>query len=258
MLVNCVAWHNRHFGKLLRYMVKQSRRPSEEFDFILTHNIKSKNNTVKEWVSELRSNENLRTRRRKDNVIFNHFIISYSPEDTKRLTPEAMKDMTQSLIREYGIEGMYVAVPHVDKDHLHVHVLATTIGYRTAKSLHKSWNEFEQMKVNVQNYQREHYPDLVSIVDHGKKRRERIQKREDIIKLLRNHLTDEGEPKDNITFALLGAEIYERNGKPYGVMYSGRRYRFKVLGIERKKTKEQSRLDKLKQIRDREGKDLER
>ncbi len=258
MIVKCISWKGRCYGQLLRYMVTEEHR-DREFDFIITHNVKSKNNTIEEWESAFQQNEQLRKHRRKDNAYFYHFILSYAPEDTKHLTSEKLKDLTHAFISEHGIEGMYIAVPHMEKDHLHVHILDSSIAYKSGTSLRKSHAQFHALKENLQEYQKEKYPELShSLVEHGKAKNERVMKREEILKLLRSYLSDTGGVKDEESFEALGAKIYERNGKPYGVMYKGQPYRFKALGIERKKTKEQSRLEKLKQIRNGEGKNLER
>ena len=53
---------------------------------------------------------------------------------------------------------MYVAVPHFDKDHYHVHICASGVEYRTGKTMRLSKAEMQKMKKNIQKYQQQaHY-----------------------------------------------------------------------------------------------------
>ena len=104
-----------------------------------------------------------------------HEFLSFSPEDTPQLTVEKLYDLTRAYIYFRNPNGMYVAVPHFDKDHIHIHLCVASIEYRSGSSMRMTKTQFRQFKHKVQEYQVEHYPELThSLVDHGKQGRSKL------------------------------------------------------------------------------------
>ena len=56
-----------------------------------------------------------------------HIALSFSPED-RRLSPFELDEIARRFMKEIGYEGaQYVAVEHKDRDHQHLHIVASRI-----------------------------------------------------------------------------------------------------------------------------------
>ena len=223
--------------------------------FIVTYNLKG--NNIKEWGQQFKENETYRTQRRKDSVLLTHEILSWHRDDAKNITLKKLEEMTREYIRLRNPNGLYIAVPHFDKGHYHVHVCASGIEYHNGKSLRLSKAELQKLKKGIQNYQVEKFPELShSIVNHGgkskslvtekeyqhKHRMGRESEKEKIIETLQTCYKKAFSKED--FFELLKESklsSYSRGGKVTGIVYQGRKFRFSTLGFTDEKLKE---LDK--------------
>ncbi len=249
--------HKKSFHDLLEYMLHDKDRlfDREGKSFIVTYNLKG--NNINEWEMQFKENETYRTQRRKDNVLLTHEILSWHRDDAKDITLKKLEEMTREYIKLRNPNGLYIAVPHFDKGHYHVHVCASGIEYHNGKSLRLSKAELQKLKKNIQNYQVEKYPELShSIVEHGGKNKSLVTEKE----YQHKHRTGRESEKEKIIetlqtcykkvfskesfFELLnesGLSSYSRGGKVTGILYQGRKFRFSTLGFTDEKLKE---LDK--------------
>ena len=213
--------------------------------FIITHNLKGKK--IEKWIEQYNKNETFRKRKRKDSVILTHEIISFHKEDSENITIEKLEEITREYINKRNIKGMYVAVPHFDKEHYHIHICASGVEYRVGKSLRMSKAGFQKLKKDIQNYQIEHFPELSkSLVIHDKKsktkltekeyqqklRTGRASKKEQIIKTLESCF--KLSSSKNEFYKRLkesGLTMYERSGKTTGVILDNIKFRFSRLGF---------------------------
>lgn len=63
-----------------------------------------------------------------------HFVISFSPKDTDKLTPELYEAAVDGLLKCYGLEGnQAVWAEHTDKEHRHLHIVANRVDWETGK-----------------------------------------------------------------------------------------------------------------------------
>src|SRR4029077_20694415 len=114
-----------------------------------------------------------------DSVKLFHEILSWHKDDAKHITLAKMEDMVRKYIQLRNPNGIYTAVPHFDKDHCHVHICASGVGYKTGKSLRLSKADLQKLKVETQNYQIQKYPELThSIVNHTKKEKSLVTDKE--------------------------------------------------------------------------------
>jgi len=247
MIVKIKSHKRAVFGKVLEYMVNNKDRlfDKEKRSFAITHNLKG--NDIKKWEEQFKENENYRLRKRIDSVLLTHEILSWHKDDTKNITLSKMEEMAREYIRQRNPNGIYVAVPHFDKEHYHIHILASGIEYKTGKSLRLSKADLQKLKVNIQNYQVGRFPELSkSVVAHGKKDKSRTSDKEYQVKLRTGRETQREHvigilktcyKKANskeIFFELVkecGIKTYERGGKITGVIDSGRKFRFNRLGF---------------------------
>jgi hypothetical protein len=214
--------------------------------FLFTNNFKGQ--TPLEWVHEIRANEKHRRHKRKNNVMFTQEIISFHRGDSKNISIPKMRDITGEYIRLRNPNGLYIATPHFDKHHWHIHIIAAAVEYGSGKSLRMSREQLGQLKKDIQAYQLEKYPELSrSVVRHGRKKKAKLTEKEYQYKMRTRKRTKREEIRDIINscarnvnsqdefFERLRSqklETYVRGGKIYGVTNGEKRYRFKTLGID--------------------------
>jgi hypothetical protein len=155
-------------AKLLNYLHNSPDRlrDSNGNSFCIRHNLR--NEGVDAWIQEYLDNEEGRVTLRSDSVFMNHVIISFHAEDREKLSQVVLESMAQKYIDLAADNALVVAVPHFEKDHLHVHLAISGVDCFEGKSLRMSQADFANTKEKLQDYQREKYPELEhSIVEHG-------------------------------------------------------------------------------------------
>ncbi|MBK6545767.1 MAG: relaxase/mobilization nuclease domain-containing protein [Saprospiraceae bacterium] len=258
-------------GQLVNYLFKQEKDAKPKP--ILKHNLRSR--TTKSWTKELDKNFELRLNRRKDNIRLHHTIISFSNKDKKQINLELLKDITKKYIELRGRDNIYLASSHHDKEHIHLHIVMSTHKYLTGESNRISRQEFRDMKLALDTYQKEKYPELVhSLPSHGKSqklqltdpelklqdREGKLSQKQELLETVQT-VYSRSKSLDNFLSELKseGYNSYSRGGKVYGVEdESGRHYRFKTLGfdlnkleeLDRKAQEEAKQLQELSSLRD--------
>ena len=245
MIVKIKSRKSQSFRQLIEYMLHDTDRLSpKERGFVVAHGLRG--NTVEGWVKQLKENEVGRMHRRKNSVVLTHEILSWHRDDSAAITPEKLEAMTREYIRLRG-NGKFLAVPHYDKHHYHVHILVSGVD-TNGKAMRLSRSELSELKRNIQRYQVERFPELSrSLPAHGRRSEARTNDKEvQYVKRTGKQTTREkvGEivmhyrnrsQTDEEFFALLSDHdmaVYHRGGRPYGVLYDGRKYRFKTMDIE--------------------------
>jgi hypothetical protein len=260
MIVKIKSHKRLVFEKVLNYMLNNTDRlfDKEGKSFAITHNLKD--NGIEAWEKQYKHNETFRLRKRKDSVLFTHEILSWHHDDAKHITLSKMEAMAREYVSLRNPKGLYVAVPHFDKEHYHIHILASGIEYKTGKSLRISKANFHKLKKDIQRYQLEKFPELSkSVVQHGKKNLPRLSEKEYQVKLRTGRETEKEKvirilencfKKANslkVFFKLLSdAELktYERRGKRTGVIHNNYKFRFKRLGFPNEKFDELEKSEK--------------
>lgn len=238
--------------------------------FAISHNLKG--NSIIEWEKQYKANELCRKRKRTDSVLLTHEILSWHRDDAKHISLAKMEIMAREYISQRNPKGMFVAVPHFDKDHYHVHICASGIEYKTGNSLRLSKEILLKLKKDVQRFQVEHFPELSkSVVGHGKRDKSRLTDKEYQLKLRTGRETHKERiismlktcykksDSEKRFYGLLkesGLKTYDRRGKTTGVVYENMKFRFSRLGFTEERFKElenfQTRGRELKQTRNKE------
>lgn len=252
MIVKIKTRKRPTFRQLIEYMLNdKARRFENEKSFVITHNLRG--NDIESWTMQFLENEKYRTHNRKNSVMLTHEIISFH-KDEKNISLEKMEDMAREYIRQRNPNGIYLAVPHTDKEHFHIHICASGVEYKTGKAMRMSKGEFQELKKNIQQYQKEKYPELSkSIVQHEMKGKAKITDKEYQIKLRIGRASMKEELAEKINHCLSKAKSmdgfvqilkenklrpYERNGRFTGVWYENLKFRFNRLQIDMDKVKE--------------------
>lgn len=276
MIVKIKSHKRPAYRRLFEYLINDKDRlfDKEGWSFAVTHNLKG--NSIDSWEKEFRENEKFRQRKRSDSVLIYHEILSWHRDDAKHISLAKMENMAREYIRQRNPKGMYLAVPHFDKDHYHIHICASGVEYKTGKSLRLSKPELLKLKRDIQEYQVEHFPELSkSIVAHGSKKTVRLTEKEYQIKLRTGRETEKEQvvavlktcyKKANSKetfFQLLkecGLKIYDRSGKMSGVIFKNYKFRFSRLGFTEERFNELEREGKrekgLIKIRNQETKEI--
>jgi hypothetical protein len=271
MIVKILTRHSPSYESLLKYILQEDKTKDEK-QITITHNIRS--HDPKDWPREFIQNEAFRKYPRSNQIYLYHEILSFSSrEDEKNVTPEMIEDISRQYINLRGNKGIYIGVPHRDKDHVHIHFCTSGLEYRNGKAFRLSKEDLHLVKTKLQEYHKEKYPQIdQSTVGHGKgkayvtdrewyathKAQRTLHK-----ETLKHHLKDafSKAKTQNEFLALLreaGLHHYERNGKPTGIVFEDMKFRFTRLGMEKEqlyslpidKTEEQKVLDEIQHIRE--------
>lgn len=245
MILKILTRKSPGFKSLIDYMLKEGKGENGGKPELMTHNMRG--SQQKEWVREFYENEAYRQRQRSNQVYLYHEIISFSNQDTAKISKEMLKDIAEKYISLRGDTGMYIASFHVEgKDHQHIHFCTSGLEYRTGVPLRLSRADLLNVKQELQRYQQERYPELSnSLPKHGRgvgnksnpewraEQRNGTSIKRDIAKRVQSLF--EQSKSQNDFYAMLqdeGLYNYERGGKVTGICYGDTKYRFNSLGID--------------------------
>lgn len=246
--------------------------------FIIRHNIRSR--SINGFKKEYKENEKFRIINRADSIRIFHTIISFSNKDKEHITDKTLKDIAKKFIEERGLNNMYAGTKHEDKDHIHIHILisGTQLNGRSSRV---SKQKFHSIKLALQKYQLEKYPQLKhSLPEHGKS--ERLAKEAIVERVKTERQTDKqalvdcldkaySNSKSQEQFISLitksGHTPYYRNGSFQGIKYEGKmKFRLTNLGFDKAKlhvlnqikANQDKALGELKSLRAGKSKDQKR
>ncbi len=267
MIIKIKTRNKPTYFQLLSYMMNDKDRLFDKSgkSFVLTHNMRG--NSISSWVNQFKAVEKNRLYRRSDNTMLFHEIVSFSPGDSDNITIEKLQDIAQQYIKERNPKGLFVAVPHFDKGHYHIHFCVSGVE-RSGKSMRLERVRLKEMKLAVQKYQIEKYGELShSVVKHGKggqnisdneyqlKKRGGKTENERIISILKNCYKKANSKND--FFKLLenfGLTTYVRGGQVTGILDErNKKHRLKKFGFSKeqieKLNKSQNRAKELGETR---------
>ena len=231
-------------GQLIRYIHQEK----EEHPWRIAWNV-PEDASFEELTPLFKQTELMRKYQHKDAVRVSHEILSWSSED-QQLTEDMMHDLTLKYLQLRSPFGLAVGIPRSNTNSPHVHIALNGVDLE-GNSIRLSFNELTELKLQLQEYQREHYPELISYAKHGQakeaqlalnnaeyeiKKRRGLCRREIVQKQILPYLESSASKKQFYEHLQnLGFETYQR-GKSEGIIdpENGRRYRFSRLGVELK------------------------
>lgn len=249
---------------ILRYVLEKEEKEKgskqKEKPFIIRHNLRSR--SIGEYLKEFEELEQLREHRYANSVSIYHHILSFSSKDTEHISDNLLRDIAAKFIELRGQDNLYIGTKHTDKDHIHLHLAMSAVDL-AGRSARISKKDFEQLKLDLDTYQREHYPELKhSLPEHRRKSREvtraaiieNIQSQRQSEKASLFQLLDKAYTRSKSLDQFLeqlttqGCTPYYRAGTLTGITTeSGRKYRFKGLGYDNEKLEQLSILEKQEQ-----------
>lgn len=263
---------------ILRYILEEEKHAPEKTkhnlnldNFVIRHNLKSKD--IEGYVREFKINEGHRIHKRSNQPVMHHTILSWSDKDAALLTKKMLQDMAKQYIKLRGENNLYLGTAHLDRHHVHLHIACSATKLNGLAN-RMSKRDFEQLKKDLDRYQKEKYPELLhSLPMHGKAK-ELQSKSEPVV-------FDKRATKKIVLQELLAAtchkarsldefirqvqqtryELYYRGGKLSGIQCDGdRKYRLSTLGYDAQKIEElcnknhthEKGIEELRNIRDRQ------
>lgn len=229
-----------------RYLVKENKLSilKDHIQVLLEHNLRNAH-TVEEYIAAFKENESYRTFHRKDNTILFHTILSLSPDDKAKVTQPMLTDLARQFIELRGTNCLHLAVAHMEKSHAHIHIVTSgvTVG---GKSSRMSRDHFTRLLTSLEEYQQQTYPELTYSQNTHEKTIARddnqllnqsTERRKNAKLILRDrlHTMIKHSPSYSVLQQQLTGhqyDIYQRNGRPQGIVVNGMKYRFTSLGIE--------------------------
>jgi hypothetical protein len=219
---------------------------TEDATLILKHNIRSR--SAHGYIKEFKENESFRLYKRKDSVTLFHNILSFAPEDKHLISDIILKDIVKKFVELRGNNNMYLAVAHKEKNHIHTHIIQSGVmlnGYSARVSKQK----FKSIKLELDRYQQEKYPELVhSLITHEKVNHkskkeivERVQQlrltdKETLLHSLEKNYAEATSKEDFLTrLTTQQLQPYFRNNKVQGITINGRKFRLNRLGYDEEK-----------------------
>lgn len=233
------------FGGLINYILNENKVPEKQ---VFTHNIRSLNTDIKGITKEFLINESFRNFTRSDQIYLNHEIISFSALDRDKITQEVLSDIMDKYVSLRGPNGVYLGAIHQDKDHIHLHIAVSGLEYRTGKSFYLPKDKLLELKLELQEYQKEKYPELKnSLPKHGinkeyvtdrewqaMNRDGRNTIKQMIAPVIKDSFKKASSQKEFLELLTKhNLHYYERNGKPTGVIVDEMKIRFTRLGISK-------------------------
>ena len=253
MIVKSLPRKTPSFGQLLLYI----NAPAETGPAIF-HNLQHQVDDLEGVESEFRANSRLLAPRKNGNYLY-HEILSLGVDDAPLVTPELLEDITRTYLTLRAPQALAYAKAHLESANPHVHLMISANTAGSSKRLRLSRQQFQRVKRQLEQYQREHYPHLThSLVfdqPRSSRRPKRIQQRRAESERARR-LKHEGKPARSrkealqstilteLTTASSGQEFSQqlqthglrlsRRGRHIAVqeMPNGKRYRLRTLGLE--------------------------
>ena len=275
---------NAVFASVLQYMMREG-----EYDehFLVTKFVNTKKLDPDGIAKEYIYNEtNYRKHKRSNSVLLQMDILSFHPDDYDLLKDNRiLKKITRTWIRKRAPYAMATAVVHrgSKNKNTHVHIAISGINYKTGESSRLSKEVYMQCKLDIESYQKKHFPFLKkSEIRHDKKSQElgkavikdveyKMQQKRGVVSskikalelLADAYLKASSEQQFYTLLKYAGIELYKQRGKYTGFKINNRKHRFRKLGylphslqlLNNKEINTTKRLEELETIKNRQ-KDL--
>ena len=236
---------------ILRYSLREKSHVKDRENAELIHRENLRSRSIAGYIREFNENEANRLYKRKDSVRLYHNIISFAPDDKNLITDPMMKDIVKKFIELRGKNNIYLAVRHQETLHKHLHIIVSGVqlnGYSSRISKQR----FKHIKIELDKYQQEKYPQLVhSLVNHDKhtdhlkkelieriKTSRQTEKQKLVARL--EKIYEQAISKEDFLNKIKEQkfDVYKRNNAPQGIIIDGQKFRFSRLGYDTQKIEE--------------------
>ena len=194
-------------------------------------------------------NAQLLKKGKKRNLLYHEIMsILVEPNVPLEAQMQALRDLALKYIQARGQNLLCYGRMHLEGQNLHIHLMISANELNQEKRFHLTSSEFEQVKVQCEQYLQQKYPELRQPVIFQKeqtrspnKTRQREYEftrrtgqktqKQQVKERLQTLFQAERESSLESLLKREGFELYRR-GKHHGVVYRGRKYRMGTLGLE--------------------------
>lgn len=137
------------FKRLTEYLTDSQNNDLRVQD---VHISNCQSNNVKDAVNEILITQLKNTRATKDKTL--HIILSFRPEDQKKLTPEIRAEIEEQFCKDIGLgRHQRICVFHGDTDNPHIHLAINKIesGSNKIKEPYQLWNTMSKLCEALEN-----------------------------------------------------------------------------------------------------------
>lgn len=239
-IIKSKGWKSPGFGILHDYLEKEKPKNSPKgmqpigsyLHNILGVDTEDEVNILKAF----QENDAYRKERANGNALY-HEIISFHPKDSTFLLehPEILEDITRAYLELRAPKALAYACPHLDKAHLHLHIMISGNEMESEQTIRIGKEEFEAVKIAIQEYQLEHYPELEnSYVLSRDGKQSNLEQPSEVVQQLKVSLQDaisKANSMEELTKLLesKSLSLYQYNNVYQGLMHESIKYQFTFL-----------------------------
>lgn len=195
-----------------------------------------------------------------------HEVLSFSALDRDMLDNEKLETIAREYISRRSSKAMCFAVSHIGEAHRHIHLVLSGTEYKSKKVLRMSDKEFKELRLGMEDYQKQMFPELKHSLVYGKEKKmeraktrdrnaakerafqakrrspEKLLEKERLMEMVQQSFNKARSIQGFIkNLESYGISTYMWGGKVAGVV-GKRKYRFSTLGIDREMLRSLERL----------------
>ena len=231
--------NSQSFHQLLNYLDREERNRS------FTWNLYSNNNydLVKEYLDNAQHLKNSR-----GSIYLYHEVISLEKNNLNSKEIETLLyDLASHYISARANNHLVYGSIHLDTNNPHIHLMISANAINSSKRLRLSKHQFKTVQSKLESYKNDKYPQLESSHNYSvSKDPSNPKQSEGEMKHKRKKQTQKEYVKENLqrifhgvasksylnnSLSKLNFELYAR-GDTIGVIYEGKKYRLKTLGVD--------------------------
>ncbi len=145
--------------QLMRYINEGRESFENEPHFILRYN--TSGNTTKEIADDFTHNNSFirRGKGKRNGVV--HIVMSWHKKEQKLIDDSMLSDFGRKFAELINCENSLIFCrPHYDKEAIHLHIAQSASLLNSGKSTRISKARLKEIQIEMNEYQREHYPQL--------------------------------------------------------------------------------------------------
>lgn len=178
--------------------------------------------------------ENLTFQTPQNKLTAYHDILSFHPSDVSQLSQDIIHDLVQHYITLRAPKSLWFGQLHIDQDHPHVHLLLSGNEYQSQKASRISRPAFYQLRVDLEHYQQQHFPQLTHSLIYARMKtfnQERNQQVQSQLAAILHPVYEQAQTQTAFVKAL--EEIPQLQFQPpEKITWKGHTFHFKDLGID--------------------------
>ena len=252
MIIKSLSRATKSFEGLYNYLTR------DDESFLNAFNLYTNPHNKKDLIKEFLENANHLKRARGKNYLY-HEIISLNP-NTLSLDEQThiLTDLCSKYISLRAENQLTFTALHKDKEHIHIHLMISANELEGTKRVRLSKKEFSTIQKELEQYINTTYPQLGKTT-HYNKDLKKIKSKKELLKSSLENVFKNSHSKEGFKNLSeeLKLEFYTR-GKTVGVIFEGKKYRLKTLGLLDEYKKTVKRLVQVKETQQEQTKEEEK